>query len=155
TMAEVLAKLIRDPKLMAVLLGQSGDYGLPPSEVSAMLHLGLSGHYFRGAYYPKGGGQVIADRVASACEQAGGALHLRRGLARIVVENGRAVGVRLRERAGEPEREVRARAVISNADIQRTLLELVGVEHLPANWIARTRNFQMAAALFMTFLGVK
>src|ERR1700722_8826115 len=30
---------VRDPKLRAVLLGQSGDYGLPPSQVSAFLHL--------------------------------------------------------------------------------------------------------------------
>lgn len=155
TIGQVLRNLVRDPRLVAVLLGQSGDYGLPPSQVSAALHLGLSGHYFRGAFYPKGGGQVIADRVALACEGAGGSIHLRRGVSRVLIEGGRAVGVVLRERAGEPEREVRARAVISNADLRRTLLELVGPQHLPASWISRARGFQMPAALFMTFLGVR
>jgi all-trans-retinol 13,14-reductase len=154
TIGEVLEGLVRDPRLKAVLLGQSGDYGLPPSRVSAFLHLGLAGHYFRGAFYPKGGGQVIADRVAAACERAGGSIHLRRGVERILVERGRAVGVSLRERAGEPAREVWARCVLSNADLQRTLLELVGPEHLPASWTERARGFEMAAALYMTFLGV-
>jgi phytoene dehydrogenase-like protein len=35
-----------------------------------------------------------------------------------------------------------------------TLLRLLGPEHLPASWAERARGFKMAAALFMTFLGV-
>ncbi|MDP6484533.1 MAG: hypothetical protein QGH70_11905, partial [Nitrospinota bacterium] len=33
---------------------------------------GLAVHYFRGAYYPKGGGQIISDKIADAIEAAGG-----------------------------------------------------------------------------------
>ena len=154
TMGALLDGWIRDPKLKAVLLGQSGDYGLPPSRVSAVLHLGLAAHYFRGAFYPKGGGQVIADQIALAIERAGGTVHLRRPVSRVVVEGGRAVGVELAPRAGEPARRVRARVVVSNADLTRTLLELVGPEHLPSSWVTRARGFESTAALFMTFLGV-
>ena len=146
---------VRDPGLRGVLLGQSGDYGVPPSEASAILHLGLAGHYFRGAYYPRGGGQVIADRLAETIEKAGGGVHLRRGVERILVgEGGVARGVRLEARAGEPARDVRARVVLSNADLSMTLLRLLGPEHLPASWAERARSFQMGGALFMTFLGV-
>jgi phytoene dehydrogenase-like protein len=157
TMGDVLDGCgVRDPRLRGVLLGQSGDYGLPPSEASAVLHLGLTGHYFRGAYYPRGGGQVIADRLADAVEQAGGGVHLRRGVERILVgSDGAACGVRLEARAGEPSRDVKARVVLSNADLKMTLLRLLGPEHLPASWVERARGFKMAAALFMTFLGVR
>jgi all-trans-retinol 13,14-reductase len=155
TIADVLSGMVRDERLKAVILGQSGDYGLPPSEVSAMLHLGLAGHYFRGAYYPKGGGQVIADGLAARIEALGGGVHLRQGVERILVRDGRAQGVLLAPKAGEPSRLVRAGVVLSNADMTRTLLELVGPEHLPASWVTRARGFKMAAALFMTFLGVK
>lgn len=155
TISQVLDTLVRDVRLKAVLLGQSGDYGLPPSEVSALLHLGLAGHYFRGAYYPRGGGQVIADRLAARIEQLGGTVHLRTPVERVLVQAGRAVGLRLAPKAGDPPREVRASVVLSNADIIRTLRELVGPEHLPDAWVARTGNFKMAAALFMTFLGVQ
>jgi phytoene dehydrogenase-like protein len=155
TMKETLDSCVRDPRLRAVFLGQSGDYGLPPSEVSAMLHLGLAGHYFRGAYYPKGGGQVIADRIAESVEKAGGQIHLRRPVQKILVEDGRVRGLRLEPRAGEPARDVRARMVLSNADLRMTLERLVGPEHLPASWVARAKQMKMGGAIFMTFLGIK
>jgi phytoene dehydrogenase-like protein len=157
TIGEVLdACGLRDPRARAVVLGQSGDYGLPPSQASALIHLGLTGHYFRGAYYPKGGGQVIADRIAESLERAGGTLHLRRGVERILVdEHGAAVGVRLEPRAGEPAHEVRARVVLSNADLKMTLERLVGFEHLPSSWVERCGRFKMGGALFMTFLGIE
>lgn len=154
TIGEVLDDVTRDPRLRAVLCGQHGDYGLAPSRVSAALHLGLAAHYFRGAYYPKGGGQVIADRVVDALVAHGGSVHLRSPVQRILVESGRAAGVVVRRPRGELH-EVRARVVVSNADLKRTYLELVGPEHLPLGVIERTRRFRMAAPLFMTFLGVR
>ena len=151
----ILDAWIRDPKVKAVMLGQSGDYGLPPSEVSALLHMGLAGHYFRGAYYPKGGGQVLADRIADRIEAMGGEIHLRTPVERIVVEQGRAVGLKLAPKAGEPARIVRADVVLSNADLKRTFCELVGPEHLDRDVLVRTQNYKMAAALFMTFVGLE
>jgi all-trans-retinol 13,14-reductase len=155
TIGQVLDGTVRDPKVRAVMLGQSGDYGLPPSRVSALLHMGLAGHYFRGAFYPKGGGQVIADRLSERIEALGGTIHLRTPVERILIEGGRACGVRLAPRAGEAARDVRAKLVVSNADIKRTLVELVGPAHLPASWITRAEGFEMAAALFITFVGLR
>lgn len=155
TIGALLGGLVRDPRLVAVLLGQSGDYGLPPSRASALLHMGLAGHYFRGAFYPAGGGQVIADRLCRTIEEHGGSVHVRTPVERILVEGGRAVGVRLAPRAGSAAREVRADLVVSNADLKRTLLELVGPEHLPASWVSRSERMEMAAALFMTFVGLR
>ena len=153
TIAQFLDSCTRDPKLRAVILGQHGDYGLPPSEVAALLHVGLADHYFKGAYYPRGGGQIMSDKLASAIEAAGGSIHLKRGIAKIIIEEGRAVGVRTEPRAGEVH-EVRAGVVLSNADLKRTLLELVGPAYLPAASVRRVRNYQMGGAIFMTFLGV-
>ncbi|MBM4373855.1 MAG: NAD(P)/FAD-dependent oxidoreductase [Deltaproteobacteria bacterium] len=154
TIGDVLAGITRDPRLRAVLCGQHGDYGLAPSKVSAALHLGLAAHYFRGAYYPKGGGQVIADRLVDALEAHGATVHVRAPVERILVEGGRATGVVIKRPRGE-RHEVRARIVLSNADLKRTYLELVGPEHLPLGLIERTRRYAMATPLFMTFLGVR
>jgi all-trans-retinol 13,14-reductase len=155
TIGQVCDWATKNPRLKAVFLGQSGDYGLPPSRASAMLHLGLAAHYFNGAYYPKGGGQTIADKVASSFEAAGGSLHLRRGVARVLVERGTAAGVELEPRAGVPGPRVRARVVLSNADLLRTLTHLVGLEHLPSEWVSRSAKMQMGGAIFMTFLGIQ
>lgn len=142
-----------DERLQAVFAGQSGDYGLPPSEVATMLHMGLTLHYFKGAYYPKGGGQIISDKIANAIEDAGGEIHLRCGIDEILVENGRVVGVRTEPRRGESH-TVRAKAVISNADMKKTFLELIHPEHLPTSVRERAQGFTMGGAIFMTFLGV-
>jgi len=157
TAAKFLDGCTRNPQLRAVMMGQNGDYALPPSEVSVMLHAGLAAHYFKGAYYPRGGGQTISDRLADRIERAGGTVHLRRGIAQVMIERGRAVGVRTEPRSGNSgdSCEVRADVVISNADLKRTLLELVPPNALPSQWKQRAERFEMAGALFMTFLGVK
>lgn len=154
TIGEFLDTCTHNPHLRAIMLGQSGDYGLPPSKVSALLHCGLADHYFQGAFYPSGGGQVIADRLAETIEAAGGSIHLRHGISRIIVEGGRAVGVRTEPRHGESH-EVRAQVVLSNADLRATALELLAPEDAPQEWRTKVERYEMAAAIFITFLGVK
>lgn len=153
TIGQVLDDVTQDPGLRAVILGQSGDYGVRPSQASAMLHCGLANHYFRGAFYPKGGGQAIADALADAIEEAGGAVCLRRGIARIVVEGGRAVAVETEPVRGETLR-VNARIVLSNADLKATLLHLVGPAQLPDGWVQKANSFQMGGALFLACFGL-
>ena len=81
-------------------------------------------------------------------------MHLQTLVERILIDSGRAVGVTVRPRGGEP-RTVRARAVISNADAKRTLLELVGQEHLPRRWFRRANRWTVADGIFMTCLGIE
>lgn len=68
---------------------------------------------------------------------------------RILVEDGRAAGVRL---AGG--RLHRAKAVISNADVRRTFLELVGREHLPADFVGWIEHLPFSTSAFAVFLAV-
>ena len=155
TTATLLDLCTKNPMLRAVLLGQSGDYALPPSEVSPLLHCGLVNHYFDGgAWYPKGGGQVIADRIAESVERSGGSIHLQTLVNRILVEGGRATGVEVSPRGGDVQ-TVRAKAVLSNADPRRTMLELVGSEHLPRRAARRAQDWTLSDGIFMTFLGIK
>lgn len=154
TLADLLDTCTEDPLLRAVIAGQSGDYGLPPSKVSAALHGGLVNHYFKGAYYPVGGGQVIADRLADTIEAHGGSVHLRRGIAQILVEDGRAVGVRTEVYKGQ-EYTVQAQTVISAADLPLTLDTLLPPEALDDSWRARRPQLEMAAALYICCLNVR
>ncbi|MDD3763383.1 MAG: NAD(P)/FAD-dependent oxidoreductase [Nevskiales bacterium] len=154
TLQDLLDSCSDDPQVRAVMAGQNGDYGLPPSKVSAALHAGLSNHYFRGAYYPHGGGQTIADRLSQFIEAHGGSVHLRHGVDRILVDDGRACGVRVRSHKGVVH-DVRARAVLSNADLRETFERLLPPESVPEPWRQRSHNFEMAAAIFMTCLGIE
>ena len=144
---------IQDADLRAILLGQSGDYGVRPSRASAMLHCGLSNHYFKGAYYPRGGGQIIADRLAETIESHGGHVLLRKPVRNILVEDGRAVGIQVDIKGSL--QSVRAKTVVSNADLKQTLLELLPKEVLTETQRSQAEQFEMAAAIFITCVGVK
>lgn len=156
TFGDFLDEHHASPRLRTVLAGEHGTYGLPPSQASFILHAALVMHYLKGAFYPEGGGQVIADGLVRVIEEHGGAVVLRTPVERIVVEDGRAVGVRLRppspERArGVPE-ELRAPVVVSNADLKRTVTELVGAEHFPPEVVEATEGYAMALPLFVVYL---
>src|SRR5437762_1924081 len=74
-------------------------------------HASLSAHDFAGGWYPRGGAWVLPRAFIRALERAGGEIRLETSVERILVEKGRAIGVRLRD-----GQELRARYVISNAD---------------------------------------
>lgn len=144
----------KNPRLQAVLAGQSGDYALPPSKSAALMGAGLVAHYVNGAYFPRGGGQVPSDRLAEAIERNGGKILLRTSARRIEIENGRVVGVEIENRHFGVRR-VRAPVVISNADLKQTMDRLVGAMHLKPRTVERTRGFEMAPALGIVYLGLR
>jgi len=154
TFGEFLDSCSRDPRLRAIVTAQNGTYAVAPARVSAVLHAGLQNHYFvDGGWYPEGGGQVIADHLAEAVESNGGQIRLVSKVSRILVADGKVTGVTFANKH-LGEKTVRCPRVVSNADLKRTVLELVGAEHFPADFVARVRDFEMALPLFVVFLGV-
>jgi phytoene dehydrogenase-like protein len=125
TAEQMISSYVTHPEVKGVLSAQAGDHGLPPSRVSALVHAAITAHYFEGGWYPKGGGGALPRAHTRALVRHGGAVHLRSPVARILLEQGKAVGLRL-----EDGTEVRAGAVISNADPWVTFERLVGRENL-------------------------
>jgi all-trans-retinol 13,14-reductase len=114
---------VRDPRLRAVLGARWGDYGLPPSRSAFLAHATITSHYLGGGSYPVGGAGRIAEAAAGVVASAGGAVRVRAEVERILVERGRAVGVRLA--SGET---LRARLVVSDAGARNTYLKLLPPE---------------------------
>ncbi len=136
-------------KARAVLDAESGTYATPPSRAPVLMQAALMDHYLKGAYYPKGGGQVLPAHLVEVVRSHGGEVRTRAGVQRILVEDGAAVGVRLS--SGE---ELRAPVIVSNADLKRTFLEMVGEEHLSPQTAARIRQYRMALPIFCVYLGL-
>jgi all-trans-retinol 13,14-reductase len=120
TTAEVMAGITKNPELAGVLTAQWGDYGLPPAESSFAVHATIAEHYFGGASYPVGGAGVIARAMAPQIERRGGAVVTSAEVAGILLEQGRAVGVRMKD-----GREFRAPTVISDAGVANTVERLL------------------------------
>jgi phytoene dehydrogenase-like protein len=155
TLGQFLARYTRNEKLAAVIAGEGGDYALPPSQASALMHAGLMGHYLdRGAYYPEGGGQIMSDRLAESIEQSGGKILLSTHVERILVEDRKVRGVVLSNKhLGRVQ--VHAKIVVANSDIKQTLLELLQPGAVRRSTRERARNWKMAPALAALYLGVK
>jgi phytoene dehydrogenase-like protein len=134
----------------AVVLGEQLCYAVRPTRTPVAMHAGLTAHFLGGAYYPEGGGQVIAARLIEAIRAYGGEVRTRAPVERVRVEQGRAAGVTL-EKTGE---EIDAPVVVSNADLKRTIHELVGDEHFPPETVERVRSFRMSHPLFVVYLGL-
>jgi all-trans-retinol 13,14-reductase len=120
TTREVLESFTRNQELIGVLTAQWGDYGLPPAQSSFAAHATIAEHYFDGGSYPAGGAGVIAATMAEQIEQRGGSLVTSAEVERILVENVRAIGVRMAD-----GREFRAPLVVSDAGAANTFERLL------------------------------
>jgi phytoene dehydrogenase-like protein len=116
---------ISDPVLKGALSGQAGDHGLPPSQVSAFMHVGITHHYLDGGYYPLGGAFTIPRAFVRALKRSGGEIRLNSRVKRILIEGRKVIGVEL-----ESGEEIRAEVVVSNADPEVTFGQLIGRENL-------------------------
>ncbi|MEO1335596.1 MAG: FAD-dependent oxidoreductase, partial [Myxococcota bacterium] len=121
---DVLASLTDDRRLRAVLVGQYGDYGLPPAQSSFLMHAMVVNHYFNGGAYPVGGSSRIAESILPVIRAEGGEVYTSAGVDEIIIEKGRAVGVRLD--GGE---ELRAPLVISDAGVANTFNRMLPDAH--------------------------
>jgi len=111
-----------------------GFYSLhAPGSAINLLHLSVGEvGGVKGAWaFVKGGMGAISEAIASAAREAGVEIRTNAAVERIVVRNGRAVGVRL-----EGGEEISARVVLANTDPKRTFLKLVGREHLDEDFAA-------------------
>jgi phytoene dehydrogenase-like protein len=89
----------------------------------------------------RGGMGSLSEALQRSIEDKGGEVRLGTPVRRVLVEEGRAVGVELRR--GET---IRARAVVSNLDKNATLLGLVGEEHVPPETAERIRCIEQKGA---------
>jgi phytoene dehydrogenase-like protein len=83
----------------------------------------------------KGGIGNVTKAMAKAAEHYGAAIKLNTAVTKILVNDGKAVGVKLS--TGD---EVTCNIVISNAEVGQTMLDMVGVEHLEADFVRKVQK---------------
>src|SRR5437016_7474384 len=91
--------------------------------------------------YVRGGMGRISFAMAASAEAQGAVIHTNSPVAKILVHNGRAEGVRL-----ENGEEFRADSVLSNADPKRTFLQLCADADLDKGFIKRISQFKIGRA---------
>ncbi|MEE8449538.1 MAG: NAD(P)/FAD-dependent oxidoreductase [Thermodesulfobacteriota bacterium] len=150
TVAQLLEQTVSHSSLASLLAGQNFNYALPPSLASVVTHSRIVMQYCYGAYYPKGGTQVIPAALVETITGKGGEVKCRSRVSRIITDKGKARGVVL-----EKGQEFSAGLVVSDVDAKSTFLHLVGAEHLSEKLVQRVTNLKQSLSSFIIYLGVE
>ncbi len=150
TFADVLGHYFRNPKLRAVMAGQGGDYGLPPSRTPAILGLGVFLHYITGAWFPRGGSGAFRDALVERGRALGAEYRRRAPVAEILLGGGRVRGVRL-----ESGERLDADVVVSAIDPSLTFGSLLPRGLLSPKLQAKVDHTVPSLGSFCVFLGME
>jgi phytoene dehydrogenase-like protein len=112
----------------------------PPSGAFAFVLAGLAQEC--GFPAPEGGAQRLAEAMASRLRAKGGEIECGTPVERVLVEGGRATGVRL----GDGRMIAAGRAVIADVDAPTLYEELLPRERLPRRLLADLERFEWDAA---------
>jgi phytoene dehydrogenase-like protein len=138
-----LASEYFETELLRAVIAARGVFGTflgPWSAGSALVLLirAAGDHFPAGsAYFASGGMGALTQAMASAAKTAGAEIRTGAEVIEIHVQNGAANGVILS--TGE---EIRAKAVISNADPKRTLMKLTDPVHLSPDFVQKLQNYR-------------
>lgn len=125
--------------LLCFLLSGLDSKGTIAAEVAFMdaLWYGGGGGGDAALEFPVGGSGALVAALQRGLERGGGRLHLNAPVERVIVQNGRAVGVRVKARGGSTNTsplEIRARrAVVSSASVWDTM-PLLPAGSVPEAW---------------------
>jgi len=147
TLKRVIDWHIKDPMLKTILNVQCGDHGLPPCKASFLVHSLLMAHYFDGGFYPLGGGSGLVKAFTKRIKSFGGEIRTKAKVNKIILEQGKAIGVKL-----ENGEIINADQVISNADPTITYLNLIGENNISEKLKKRLNNTKYSVSSLMLFL---
>jgi phytoene dehydrogenase-like protein len=143
---DVARSYFSEEKVITPLVWMAAQSGPPPTEpVSAPFLLWHPLYHEGGMARPRGGSGMLAVALRRAIEAAGGEVHTNAPVEEILVENGKAVGVRVRSDAGRSDAgrgpvgrgpvgrgdSYTARAVLSGAHALETFRRLLPERHRP------------------------
>lgn len=157
TLGDELQRRFRDPKLRLLLTADCPHWGSTPGNTSFVFDSMLRLSYFLGNYYPVGGSQAFADDLARCFEEQGGEILMSTQVDRILVDQGRAVGIEgetLRGSLRGPQR-VAADVVVANGDLLHTWEHLLGPAHVEPSALLTLRQMKPSYPCFLTHIGLQ
>jgi prolycopene isomerase len=149
---DIARRYIRDPELLRFIDIECYCWSVVEADKTPMINAGMvfSDRHYGGINYPKGGVSEIAVKLAQGLEKMGGTIRYKARVTEILLENGRAVGVKLA--TGE---EYRARRVVSNATRWDTFEKLLPPEAMPRAEKRFQQRYQKSPSFLNLHLGVQ
>ena len=149
---DIARKHIKDPKLLQFIDMECYLWSVVPADKTPMINAGMvfSDRHYGGINYPKGGVGQIAQKLADGLVQAGGEIKYKARVTEIILERGKAVGVKLADNT-----EYRAKRIVSNATRWDTFGKLLPKEQMPTKEKKWQQRYQKSPSFLSLHLGVK
>lgn len=161
---ELMGRFFTRPEIIALFTGILADMCVAPSEFQGLgvpyfnietafdkrIPLTENRKQIRGGYcYIRGGVEKLVDALAQKITEKGGALHTGATVEKILVENEKVTGIRLKE-----GKTVTADIVVASGGGREVFYDLVSREHLDKEYLDILEEFHPMDAVFMVHLGV-
>jgi len=141
-------RYMSDRKALTMVSFENLFAGIPADRINGLFAvMSYLGH--EGYWYPRGGMGAVPAALARIAEDNGAEIRMNTLVARIVIENGRAVGVE----TGDGE-TIPAKAVLSNASAIPTYLDLVGARNLPPRFASAIAGYTLSIPAPMVYFGL-
>ncbi|NHK30259.1 MAG: NAD(P)/FAD-dependent oxidoreductase [Asgard group archaeon] len=148
---EFLDAFLTNEQLKSYFLIYSLWVGLRYEEIKAPIAAYLIANSITGGlFYPEGGMEAIAKKLAELFVSRGGTLKYNEEVDKILIEDNKAVGVKLKD-----GKIYTAKYIISNADLKRTVLNYVGEQYFDNSYKQSIENIKQSMTGLMLFLGVE
>lgn len=141
-------RYLKHSKALTIVSFENLFAGIPADRINGLFAV-MSYLSHDGYWYPKGGMGAVPAALARIAEDNGAEIRMNALVSRIVVEDGRAVGVETSD--GET---IGAKVVLSNASAIPTYLDLVGRQHLPARFARAIEGQTLSIPAPMTYFGL-
>jgi prolycopene isomerase len=151
---KIIDKYIKNESLKEIMTALCTGFGLFREEMSALNFLmGEMSYRFEGAFYPKGGGGLLAEKITEIFTKNGGTLLVNHKVTKINVENDRATSILVENNKGEIS-EFKARGLIVNSDATKFAKELCGDKVLPDKYLKKYDDRKTSYSSIICFLGL-
>ncbi len=149
---DIARRYISDPILLKFIDIECYCWSVVPADQTPMINAGMvfADRHYGGINYPKGGVGQIAQKLAEGLEKAGSQIKYKARVTEILLENGRAVGVKLA--SGE---QYRAKRIVSNATRWDTFEKLLPPQAMPTQEKRWQDRYQKSPSFLSLHLGVK
>ena len=150
TWDQMMARHVSDPQARAALGALWGYVGLPPSQCAALVGaLATAAYHEHGGWYPEGGAQALSGALVQELREHGGDVLYEQLVNGFDLHGDRAAAVTTREGL-----RLEADLFISNASAPTTMLDLVGRDRLPADYVGRIEAPTASYTTFSVYLGL-
>jgi prolycopene isomerase len=149
---DIARRYISDPQLLKFIDIECYCWSVVPADRTPMINAGMvfSDRHYGGINYPKGGVGQIAGKLVEGLVKAGSEILYGARVTQILLENDRAVGVKLAN-----GKQYRAKRIVSNATRWDTFEKLLPSEAMPASEKRWQKRYQKSPSFLSLHLGVK